>query len=71
LFKKYLTALSFLTNQYVKLTAVLIMPILVNIVLLDLFVEPVGLVIGGPLFLLTLYVMLYNIESYRPILKRT
>jgi putative oxidoreductase len=63
-----ITAISLLSNRFVKLTTVLFAPIAVNIVLFHVFLAPSGLIIGLITFLLTASIAYKNFEAYRSII---
>jgi putative oxidoreductase len=64
-----ITAVSLLSNRYVRLTSVLFAPIAVNVVLFHAFLAPQGLIIGVVTLLLLIYILLRNVESYQPMLQ--
>ncbi len=66
---EFIAGLMFLTNRYVQLACVLIMPIVINIVLLGLFKEPMALIVSLPMLGMVLYLAFYHLEAYRPMLK--
>jgi uncharacterized membrane protein YphA (DoxX/SURF4 family) len=61
--------LSFITGKFTKLFAVVLLPITVNILLINLYLLPEGVVIAGPLLLGNLFVMYSNWSAYKSILK--
>lgn len=60
---------AFLTNKYVSLMAVVLMPVMVNAFLAHLFLDPAG--IGGSTFLMIvlIVIMIRNKDRYTQILK--
>jgi putative oxidoreductase len=63
-----IAGIMFLTNKYVKLACILIMPIIINIVLLGLFKEPKALMISIPLLLMIIYLIRENWRTYKLLL---
>lgn len=63
-----LTGLGFLLNKWVTLSALLLLPISVNIVLFHLFLEPAGSIPGIVILLLNLYMLCANKDKLKPIL---
>ncbi|MCC5927015.1 MAG: DoxX family membrane protein [Bacteroidetes bacterium] len=55
----------FLTNRYVKLACIIIMPVVVNILMLALFKDWSGLFLSIPMFLMVLYLVKENWDSYK------
>ena len=64
-----IAGLAFLTNKYVSLMAVVLMPVMVNAFLAHLFLDPAG--IGGSAFLMIvlIVIMIRNKDRYTQILK--
>jgi putative oxidoreductase len=62
-------AIAFLSGRFVPLAAVVIFPIVVNILLIHVFIAPEGLVIGAALMLANLFVVYYHRECYKPMFK--
>jgi uncharacterized membrane protein YphA (DoxX/SURF4 family) len=60
--------LMLLFNLFAPLALVLIMPVLVNIILYHLFLEPAGIVPGAVLMVLELYLAWVYRDAYRPLL---
>ena len=63
-----LVGLLLLLNLFVPLALVLIMPVLVNIILYHLFLEPAGIVPGVILTVINLYLAWVYRKAYRPLL---
>lgn len=63
-----IAGIMFLTNKYVQLACILIMPIIINIVLLGVFKEPKGLIISMPILVLIIYLVKENLTAYKPLL---
>lgn len=61
--------LALLTNRYVRLALLLIAPIVVNIILLDVFKEPKALLMGLPLLLALAYLLWQHRTAYLPLLR--
>jgi len=61
--------LAFVSGRFVHLAAVLIAPIIVNILLVHAFLAPEGLPIAVFLVLANLFVAYHHRESYKPLLK--
>jgi len=58
----------FLTNKYVQLACILIMPIVLNILLLAIFKDLSGLFLSVPMFAMVLYLVKENWSSYKILL---
>lgn len=65
---EFIAGVSFLLDRYVRVATILLMPIVVNIFLLDLFQEPRGLIIGIPILALSCYLLYYHRDTYQPML---
>lgn len=63
-----IAGIMFLTNKYVQLACILIMPIIINIVLLGVFKEPKGLIISMPILVMIIYLVKENLTAYKPLL---
>jgi hypothetical protein len=63
-----LAGLSFVTGKFIKVFAIILIPITLNILLINIFMMPEGIVIAGLLFLANLFIIYRNWESYRPLL---
>lgn len=63
-----LCAIAFLSGRFVPLVTVLIFPIILNIVLFHVFLEPSGLPIAIPLMLGNLFLAYYYRDKYKGIL---
>lgn len=64
-----LTGLSFISNKFVALMAIVIVPVMLNAVLAHLFLDLSGIVASAVLLLLIIIVMYKNKEAYSAILK--
>jgi uncharacterized membrane protein YphA (DoxX/SURF4 family) len=64
-----LCGLAFVSGKFVRLAVVVIFPIIVNIVCVNAFLEPSGLVVAIPLLLADLFLAYYYRDSYKPILR--
>ena len=60
--------LAFVSGFFVPLANVIICPIILNILLFHLFMEPSGLPVAIPLLLGNLFLAFYYRQKYRPIL---
>lgn len=63
-----LVGLMLLFNLFAPLALVLIMPVLVNIILYHIFLQPEGIVPGAILMLIELYLAWVYRKAYRPLL---
>ncbi len=63
-----LVGILLLLNLFVPLALVLIMPVLVNIILYHIFLDPSGIVPGAILMVLDLYLAWVYRDAYRPLL---
>lgn len=61
--------IAFLAGRFVPLAAVVIFPIVVNILLINVFIMPEGIVMGALLMLANLFVVYYHLESYKSLFK--
>jgi uncharacterized membrane protein YphA (DoxX/SURF4 family) len=57
--------LSFLTGKFIKISAILLVPISLNILLINVFLMPEGTPIAAALFLGNLFLIYRNWESYK------
>jgi uncharacterized membrane protein YphA (DoxX/SURF4 family) len=64
-----LCGLAFVTGFFVPLAAVVITPIIVNIVLVHAFLAPEGLPVAAFLIVALLLIAYYHRDSYRPLFK--
>lgn len=64
-----LCGIAFLSGRFVALAAVVITPIIINIILVHIFLAPEGLPIAIFLVLAILFVAYYNRESYKLLFK--
>lgn len=63
-----LVGLLLLFNLFAPLALVLIMPVLVNIILYHIFLQPAGIVPGAVLMVIELYLAWVYRKAYRPLL---
>lgn len=61
--------LAFVTGFFVPLAVVVIFPIVVNIVLVNAFLAPEGMVVAVPLLLINLFLAFYYRDRYKPFLQ--
>ena len=64
-----LCGLSFVSNKFTRLFAVVLMPVSLNILLINVFMIPEGTPIAAILFLGNVFVMYTNWNSYKEMLK--
>lgn len=64
-----LCGLAFVSGRFVPLAAVLISPIIVNIVLVHAFLAPSGLPVAGFLVLANLFIAFYYRDRFKPLLR--
>jgi uncharacterized membrane protein YphA (DoxX/SURF4 family) len=64
-----LCGLAFVTGFFVPLAAVVITPVIVNIVLVHAFLAPEGLPVAAFLVVALLFIAYYHRDSYRPLFK--
>jgi len=57
--------LSFVTGKFIKISAVLLVPITLNILLINVFMMPEGTPIAAALFLGNLFIIYRNWDSYK------
>jgi uncharacterized membrane protein YphA (DoxX/SURF4 family) len=57
--------LSFITGKFIKISAVIFVPISINILLINIFVMPEGIPIAAVLFLGNLFLIYRNWDSYK------
>jgi len=60
-----LCGLSFLTGKFVKITAIMLLPISINIVLVHLFLDPKNIAAGIILFVANIFIIYRNWDSYK------
>lgn len=65
-----ITAISFLTNKYVSLMSVLIMPFMINALLSHIFLDINGIAPSAFIVFATILVMIKNKESFSLIFKK-
>lgn len=58
-----------LSGKYMKLGLLFLFVLLLNVVLYHIFMMPEGIIVGLVLFALTIFLMVRNIEAYKPLLK--
>lgn len=68
-FIELIVGIMFLTNRYVRLACILIMPVMINIVLLGAFKDPRALSFSVPLFGMIVYIAMQHIADYKYVLK--
>lgn len=59
--------LAFVTGKFVRLAVVVIFPIVLNIFLVHVFLEPSGIVVGGALLVANLFLAIHYRDSYKPL----
>jgi hypothetical protein len=59
--------LSFVTGKFVPLAAILIAPVIVNILFVNVFLSPAGVPLGVFLVLANGFVALYHKDRYKPL----
>lgn len=64
-----LCGLSFVSGKFTKLFGIVLVPISLNILLINIYLVPEGMPIAGALFLGNLFVLYSNWSSYKAILK--
>ena len=57
--------LSFVTGKFIKLSAVILVPVTLNILLINVFLMPEGIPIAAALLLGNLFLMYRNWDSYK------
>ena len=57
--------LSFITGKFIKISAIILVPISLNILLINVFLMPEGIPIGAALFLGNLFLLYINWDSYK------
>jgi putative oxidoreductase len=61
--------LSFVTGKFMKISAVILVPITINILLINIFLMPEGIPIAAVLFLGNLFLIYSNWNSYKDLFK--
>ncbi|MGB5965827.1 MAG: hypothetical protein WBF77_03910 [Sulfurimonadaceae bacterium] len=61
--------ISFLTNKYVALMAVVLMPVMINAFLAHLFLDPSGIAGAAVLLLFTVIIMVQQKDRYKQLLQ--
>jgi len=64
-----IVAVLLLSNRFVSLALVMFVPISINILAFHLVLAPAGIGPGALVFILNIYLLFVNIDSYRPMLK--
>lgn len=64
-----IVAVLLLSNRFVPLALVMLVPISINILAFHLVLAPAGIGPGALVFILNIYLLFVNIDSYRPMLK--
>jgi len=62
------TGLAFILNKWVALSAIVLFPISLNIVLFHLFLEPAGSIVGIVVLAINIYLLVANKEKFKPLL---
>ncbi len=62
-----LCGLSFVSGKFIKLFAVILVPVTLNILLINVFMMPEGIPIAGALFIGNLFLIYTNWDSYKGI----
>lgn len=57
--------LSFVTGKFLKISAIILVPITLNILLINIFMAPEGTPIAAVLFLANLFIIYRNWDSYK------
>jgi putative oxidoreductase len=60
-----LCGLSFVSGKFLKFSAIILVPITLNVLLINIFMMPEGATIAGALFLGNLFVIYRNWDSYK------
>ncbi len=61
--------LSFITGKFMKISAIILVPITLNILLINVFLMPEGIPIATVLFLGNLFLIYRNWDSYKDLFK--
>jgi putative oxidoreductase len=64
-FIELICGLSFVSGRFIKISAVILVPITINILLINVFLMPEGTPIAAVLFLGNLFLMYRNWDSYK------
>ena len=62
-----LCGLAFVSNRFVTLSNILILPITINILFINIFLAPEGIPIAGALFLGNLFLIYRNWDNYKSV----
>lgn len=66
---KIVCGLAFFTNRFVPLALIILMPVSINMVVFHIFLEQITGVGAYMILAMNVYLMVKNIEAYRPLLK--
>lgn len=66
---EFLAGLAFVTNRYVALMSVIVMPIILNAVLAHLFIDPSGILASAVILFFIIAIMFKHKATYAPIFK--
>ncbi|MFF3101164.1 hypothetical protein [Viridibacillus arvi] len=66
---KIVCGIAFITNRFLPLALVIFMPVSINMVMFHIFLEPVTGIGAYMVLIMNAYLMVKNIEAYRPLLK--
>jgi putative oxidoreductase len=64
-FIELICGLSFVTGKFMKISPIILMPISLNIMLINIFLMPEGIPVAAVLFLGNLFLIYRNWESYK------
>jgi putative oxidoreductase len=60
-----LCGLSFVTGKFLKISAIILVPVTLNILLINIFMTPQGTPLASVLFLANLFIIYRNWDSYK------
>ncbi len=66
---KIVCGIAFITNRFLPLALIIFMPVSINMVVFHIFLEQVTGIGAYMILLMNVYLMVKNIEAYRPLLK--
>lgn len=66
---KIVCGIAFITNRFLPLALVIFMPVSINMVMFHIFLEPITGIGAYMVLAMNVYLMVKNIEAYRPLLK--
>lgn len=66
---KIVCGIAFITNRFLPLALVIFMPVSINMVMFHIFLEPITGIGAYIVLAMNVYLMVKNIEAYRPLLK--